>query len=104
MGASFLLTRHVPSLLCCCRQTVSKPCLSAPWGETKRGATGPAPYELGVCEEDFFSTQERGSRAIPAATDAFRRQVGRRVAALGISIRATLAITPGWSATLPLSD
>ena len=36
-GASFLLTRHVPSLPRCCRRTVSKPCLSAPWGETKRG-------------------------------------------------------------------
>ncbi len=36
-GASFLLTRHVPSLPCYCRQTVSKPCLSAPWAETKGG-------------------------------------------------------------------
>ncbi len=33
------LTRHVPSLPCYCRQTVSKPCLSAPWAETKMGAT-----------------------------------------------------------------
>src|SRR6266852_8038880 len=38
-GASFLLTRHVPSLPCYCRQTASKPCFSAPWAETKRGAT-----------------------------------------------------------------
>src|SRR5713226_9679361 len=36
-GASFLLTRHVPSLLCYCRQTVNKPCLSARGPKQKGG-------------------------------------------------------------------
>src|SRR5271170_5669202 len=42
-GASFLITRHVPSLPCRCRQTVSKQCLSESTARNQKGAYRASP-------------------------------------------------------------
>jgi len=65
MGASFLLTRHVPSLPRCCRQTLSKTLPFSLWGEKKGGYRDSQPTMNLECVKRFLFHTRKGKPRNP---------------------------------------